>query len=93
MAIRTVESACNPATRADVAAVTMAEGLANICLITRYDECTATRVDCHGDDADKHTVTVASSMSILVGRVESSIPRKRKASATQHDSVRISLAH
>jgi protein pelota len=66
IALHIVDNACNPANRADVAAVTMNEGLANICLIT-------------------------SSMSILVARVETSIPRKRKASAAQHDNVCIQL--
>jgi protein pelota len=62
IALERVETATNPARTADVAAVIMAEGLAQVCLIT-------------------------SSMTIVRQRVESTIPRKRKGSASLHDKV------
>ncbi|ELR12906.1 translation factor pelota, putative [Acanthamoeba castellanii str. Neff] len=62
IALERVETATNPARTADVAAVIMAEGLAQVCLIT-------------------------SSMTIVRQRVESTIPRKRKGSASLHDKA------
>lgn len=62
IALERVEMATNPARTADVAAVVMAEGLAQVCLIT-------------------------ASMTIVRQRVESTIPRKRKGSASLHDKV------
>ncbi|XP_055522150.1 protein pelota homolog [Leucoraja erinacea] len=57
-----IEQACDPAQNADVAAVIMQEGLANICLVT-------------------------SSMTVMRAKVETTIPRKRKGSCTQHDKA------
>ncbi|XP_069507774.1 protein pelota homolog [Ambystoma mexicanum] len=57
-----IEQACDPAFGADVAAVVMQEGLANICLVTP-------------------------SMTLMRGKVETTIPRKRRGNCTQHDKA------
>lgn len=62
IALERIEMATNPARTADIAAVVMAEGLAQVCLIT-------------------------SSMTIVRQRIESTIPRKRKGSASLHEKV------
>lgn len=57
-----IDQACDPSQKADVAAVVMQEGLANIVLVT-------------------------SAMTLLRAKIEVTIPRKRKASCTQHEKA------
>jgi protein pelota len=55
-----LDMACDPTQSADVGAVVMQEGLANVCLVTP-------------------------SMTLCRAKIETSIPRKRKASCSQHE--------
>ncbi|XP_058877485.1 protein pelota homolog [Acipenser ruthenus] len=57
-----IEQACDPAQKADVGAVVMQEGLANIVLVTP-------------------------AMTLVRGKVEQTIPRKRRGSCAQHDKA------
>lgn len=64
VAMDRIQSACNVTNRAEVAAICMEAGLANVCLITE-------------------------SMTIVRQKVETSIPRKRLGSTTQHDKAEV----
>lgn len=62
VALERVDTACDPTKSAEVAAVIMQDGLAQICLIT-------------------------SSMTLVRGKIEASIPRKRKNFIQQHEKA------
>ncbi|KAJ3361616.1 hypothetical protein GGF31_002208 [Allomyces arbusculus] len=57
-----IDNACNVAKRAEIAAIVLQEGLANLCLLTEH-------------------------MTIVRQRIEVTIPRKRKGSASNHDKA------
>ncbi|KAI8924878.1 hypothetical protein BC831DRAFT_463271, partial [Entophlyctis helioformis] len=60
ISLERIDDACDISKRADIAAVVMQEGVANICLVTE-------------------------SMTIVRQRIETSIPRKRRGTTTDHD--------
>ncbi|KAI3634436.1 hypothetical protein MIR68_008040 [Amoeboaphelidium protococcarum] len=60
VALDRVKAACDISERAELAAVVMHDGLANICLVTQ-------------------------NLTLIKQRIESSIPKKRRGTSTQHD--------
>ncbi|KAI3649032.1 hypothetical protein MP228_006886 [Amoeboaphelidium protococcarum] len=60
VALNRVKAACDISERAELAAVVMHDGLANICLVTQ-------------------------NLTLIKQRIESSIPKKRRGTSTQHD--------
>ena len=60
VALERIDEACDVSKRADLAAVVLEEGLANICLVTQ-------------------------SMTIVKSKIQSSIPKKRRGTSTDHD--------
>jgi protein pelota len=60
LSLERIDEACDITKRADIAAVVLQEGLANICLVTQ-------------------------SMTLVRQKIETSIPKKRRGTTTDHD--------